>query len=208
MISHEEMLELKRWNTPTIYNGWEMITSHDVASTNYFNAEETRDFNEPMGPMCGRAVTVVVEPSNPEHKRRDAEAGRDTWTEYRQYVADQAGPKIVIVQDLDKPRVIGSFWGEVNSNCHRALGCIGSITDGAVRDVDEIRAMIQFGTGDAGDGDAQDSTHTNARCSSDMAVSKPHCSTAIIQPTCETPSSWASLWRQRICNVLPHTYTH
>jgi regulator of RNase E activity RraA len=42
------------------------------------------------------------------------------------------------VQDLDKPRVIGSFWGEVNSNIHRALGCVGTITDGAIRDLDEM----------------------------------------------------------------------
>ena len=34
--------------------------------------------------------------------------------------------------------VIGSFWGEVNSNAHKALGCIGTITDGAVRDIDEM----------------------------------------------------------------------
>ena len=31
MITHEQMLELKRWNTPTIYNGWEQITKHDIA---------------------------------------------------------------------------------------------------------------------------------------------------------------------------------
>ncbi|HZJ44580.1 MAG TPA: hypothetical protein VFD63_12470, partial [Pyrinomonadaceae bacterium] len=54
------------------------------------------------------------------------------------YVASQPGPKIVVVQDLEKPRVIGSFWGEVNSNTHRALGCVGTITDGAIRDVDEM----------------------------------------------------------------------
>jgi len=34
--------------------------------------------------------------------------------------------------------VIGAFWGEVNSNIHRALGCVGTITDGAIRDVDEM----------------------------------------------------------------------
>jgi regulator of RNase E activity RraA len=44
----------------------------------------------------------------------------------------------VVIQDLDKPRVIGSFWGEVNSNTHVALGCVGTITDGAIRDVDEM----------------------------------------------------------------------
>ena len=48
------------------------------------------------------------------------------------------GPKIVVVQDLDKPRVIGSAWGEVSANMFRALGCVGTITDGAVRDLDEM----------------------------------------------------------------------
>jgi 4-hydroxy-4-methyl-2-oxoglutarate aldolase len=58
--------------------------------------------------------------------------------EYRRYVADLPGPKIVVVQDLDRPAVIGSFWGEVNANVHRALGCVGAIVDGAIRDVDEM----------------------------------------------------------------------
>ena len=54
------------------------------------------------------------------------------------YVGSVPGPKIVVIQDLDKPRVIGSFWGEVNANIHKALGCVGTITDGAIRDVDEM----------------------------------------------------------------------
>ena len=29
-LSHSELLELKRWNTPTIYNGWEQITDRDA----------------------------------------------------------------------------------------------------------------------------------------------------------------------------------
>jgi regulator of RNase E activity RraA len=44
----------------------------------------------------------------------------------------------VVVQDLDTPHVYGAYWGEVNSNIHRALGCVGTITDGAIRDVDEM----------------------------------------------------------------------
>jgi regulator of RNase E activity RraA len=42
------------------------------------------------------------------------------------------------VQDLDKPATYGSFWGEVNSNVHKAMGCVGTITDGSIRDVDEM----------------------------------------------------------------------
>ncbi len=130
-LSHSDLLKLKRWNTPTIYNGWEQITSSDIAHDG-FNLEETNDFMPQMGPMVGYAVTVVIEPSNAAHKEKKPGAA------YREYVANAPGPKIVVVQDLDKPKVLGSFWGEVNSNLHRALGCVGTITDGSIRDVDEM----------------------------------------------------------------------
>jgi len=131
-LGHAELLELKRWNTPTIYNGWEQITRQDPAA-DAFNLEETRDFMPEMGPMVGYAVTVVCEPGNKAHK--DA---TDAPSAYRRYLASLPGPKIVVVQDLDKPRVLGSFWGEVGANMHRALGCVGTITDGAIRDLDEM----------------------------------------------------------------------
>ena len=133
LLSHAELLELKRWNTPTIYNGWEQITKLD-AGKDAFNLEECRDFMPEMGPMVGYAMTVVIEPSNPEHPKQNQKA----WSEYRQYISSFSGPKIVVVQDLDKPSTFGSFWGEVNSSIHKALGCIGTITDGAIRDLDEM----------------------------------------------------------------------
>ena len=133
LLTHADLLQLKRWNTPTIYNGWEQITQRD-RTRDAFNLEETRDFMPQMGPMVGYAVTVVIEPSNATHRAVNPQA----WSEYRRYLAGVPGPKIVCVQDLDKPRVIGSFWGEVNANTHRALGCVGTITDGAIRDLDEM----------------------------------------------------------------------
>ncbi len=127
------MLELRRWNTPTIYNGWEQITAQD-SSRDGFNIEETIDFMPQMGPMVGRAITVVVEPGNKEHPVDNPNA----WSEYRRYVASIPGPKIVVVQDFDKPQAYGAFWGEVNSTMHRALGCVGTIADGGIRDLDEM----------------------------------------------------------------------
>ena len=130
-LSHAELLQLKRWNTPTIYNGWEQITNCNIAA-DAFNLEPTTDFMPQMGPMIGYAVTMVIEPSNPVHKETyDPRA-------YREYVASLAGPKIVVVQDLNKPNFVGSTWGEVNSNTHHALGCVGTITDGCIRDLDEM----------------------------------------------------------------------
>jgi regulator of RNase E activity RraA len=133
-LSEAELAEMKSWNTPTIYNGWEQITKSD-AGKDGFNLQECRDFMPEMGPMVGYAVTVVIEPSNVEHRRKNPKAP----SEYRRYVASVPGPKIVIVQDLDNPGTFGSFWGEVNSNIHKALGCVGTITDGGIRDLDEMR---------------------------------------------------------------------
>lgn len=90
MLQHSDLLQLKRWNTPTIYNGWEQITRRDPAAA-AFNLEETRDFMPQMGPMVGYAVTVVIQPSQKEHR----ETNPDAWNAYRRYVAGIPGPKIV-----------------------------------------------------------------------------------------------------------------
>ena len=48
---------------------------------------------------------------------------------------------MVVVEDLDDPPGLGSFWGEVNGNLHRALGCVGVVTNGGVRDLEEVQAL-------------------------------------------------------------------
>lgn len=132
-LSYPELLQLKRWNTPTIYNGWEQITESDHSRVGV-NREETRDFMPDMGPMVGYAVTLVIQPGEKKHQS----ANPDAWSQYREYIGSIAGPKIVVVQDLDKPETYGSAWGEVNANIHRALGCVGIIVDGAIRDLEEM----------------------------------------------------------------------
>ncbi|MEI7525177.1 MAG: RraA family protein [Mariniphaga sp.] len=131
MLSLSDLLKLKRWNTPTIYNGWEQITTRE--RTSGFNLEETRDFMPEFGPMIGYAVTVTIQPSTPG-------SNPNAWAEYRNYIASIPGPKIIVMQDLDKPNVIGSFWGEVSANTHKTLGCVGVIVDGAIRDLDEMKS--------------------------------------------------------------------
>lgn len=131
MLPLETLLKLKRWNTPTIYNGWEQITSRP--RTSGYNIEETRDFMPEFGPMIGYAVTVKIKPSEPC-------PNPDAWAQYRSYIASIPGPKIIVMQDLDKPQVYGSFWGEVSANTHKTLGCVGVIVDGAIRDLDEMKS--------------------------------------------------------------------
>lgn len=134
-LSYPQLLQLKRWNTPTIYNGWEQITTCN-SGRDGFNLEEVRDFMPHLGPMVGYAVTVLIQPGNPACR-----SNPNAWSEYRRYVGSVDGPKIVVVQDLDKPHVYGAFWGEVNSTVHKALGCVGTICDGAIRDLDEMTGV-------------------------------------------------------------------
>jgi 4-hydroxy-4-methyl-2-oxoglutarate aldolase len=135
-VSHSEILELQQWSTPAIYNGLEQITSSG-SSLIGFNIEEAVDFMPHLGIMAGFAATLVIEPSN----ANIVDKYPDAWSSYRHYVASVPDPKILVVQDLDKPLVMGSFWGEVNSNTHRALGCVGTITDGGIRDFDEMSSV-------------------------------------------------------------------
>lgn len=128
-----QLLKLRRWNTPTIANALEQISRADPLLL--VNRDETQDFMPELGPMIGYAMTLVISGSDPRPKREQP----DNFNRYREYLASVTGPKIVVVQDLDAPRCYGSIWGEVGATNARALGCVGTITDGAVRDLDEMR---------------------------------------------------------------------
>ncbi len=134
ILSDAELLQLRRWNTPTIYNGWEQITKEDHSRVG-INIEETHDYMPEIGAMVGYAVTCVIQPGNKEHQ----ENLPDAWNQYWAYIESVPGPKIVVVQDLDKPATFGAAWGEVNANVHRAFGCVGVIVDGAIRDLEEMK---------------------------------------------------------------------
>jgi 4-hydroxy-4-methyl-2-oxoglutarate aldolase len=133
-LTSAELLKLKRWNTPTIANALEQISRADPLKI--VNLDETHDFMPEMGPIAGYAMTVVISGGDPRPKSEQPE----NFARYREYLASLPGPKIVIVQDIDAPRCYGSIWGEVGANHARALGCVGTITDGAVRDLDEMKS--------------------------------------------------------------------
>ncbi len=135
VLTPGELLRLRRFTTPTVYNGWEQVSRTDRRSV--VNREDIRDFMPQFGPMVGFAVTLEVEPSEPSHLQNNPGAPQA----YREYLESITGPKIVVVKDADSPNIIGTYFGEVNASLHRALGCVGIITDGAVRDVDEMASV-------------------------------------------------------------------
>lgn len=93
MMTHSQMLELKRWNTPTINNGWKQITKRD-SNREVLDLEETTDFMPQMEPMVGRAVTVRSRPGNPEYGADGK--GANNRRRYYEYIASVDGPRIVV----------------------------------------------------------------------------------------------------------------
>jgi regulator of RNase E activity RraA len=82
--------------------------------------------------MLGYAVTAHIGSGRPRTGVVEAE--------YWRFVSQQPGPKIAVIQDIDDPPR-GAIWGEWNANVHRALGCVGMVTQGAARDLDGVQKL-------------------------------------------------------------------
>jgi 4-hydroxy-4-methyl-2-oxoglutarate aldolase len=50
-------------------------------------------------------------------------------------------PRVVVLEDVDKQPGVGAFMGDVHAAILRALGCVGYVTNGAVRELPSVRKM-------------------------------------------------------------------
>jgi regulator of RNase E activity RraA len=138
---------LARYDTPTICNALEI-----VAPARRLIGYTTKQLVCPfpnLPPMVGYARTVTIRataasslPAAEQSARRIA---------YYEYVGTGHGPRICIIQDIDGPDIgFGAFWGEVQSNVHKALGCLGVVTDGSIRDIPQWAPGFQALAGSIG----------------------------------------------------------
>ena len=54
------------------------------------------------------------------------------------------------MEDLDYPDTRGAWWGEVNSTIHKGFGLAGVLTNGLVRDLDELVQGLPILAGSVG----------------------------------------------------------
>jgi 4-hydroxy-4-methyl-2-oxoglutarate aldolase len=135
ILSPAELDELRRYNTPTISNAIELF---DVRPRHTgFLPHRIRCLLPDLGPVIGYAVTSRTRASVPE----PGEATPDLLGDYLRYVAALPGPKIAVGWDLDEPPGLGAQFGEVTATIHQKLGCVGHITSGCPRDLDEVHAL-------------------------------------------------------------------
>ena len=137
---------LRSVDTPTICNALELVVPDRRALG--FTTEPFFCADPALPPMVGYARTATIRAVEPS-----ALSGADLRqqrSDYYSYVAEGAAPKISVIQDLDSQPGFGAFWGEVNSNIHKGLGCLGAITDGSYRDWDALAEGFQLLGGKVG----------------------------------------------------------
>jgi regulator of RNase E activity RraA len=125
---------LRTINTPTVANAIEVF---EVRPRNEgFMRPEIHCVFPRLGVMVGYAVTLKIRSVAPGPPGA-AIPPSVHWQDALKVPA----PRVVVVEDLDEPSGLGSLWGEVNANIHRALGCVGAVTNGSVRDLDEVEPL-------------------------------------------------------------------
>jgi len=133
ILSKEEIEALKAWPTPAICNA---IETFDVIPRNQGFMLGIKCIFPDFEPMVGYAATATMSAYLPATEK-DRGATQVHWDN----ILSTPSPRVAVIQDLDEPPAFGSLWGEVNANIHRALGCLGVVTNGGVRDLDEVKEL-------------------------------------------------------------------
>ena len=139
-VTEKQFAFLRSIDTPTVCNLIEIVAP-ERRGFGYTVKHLHCPFPE-LPPMVGFAKTATI-------RAREAvplgQAGyMQRRLDYLDYVAAAPQPSIVVLEDLDHPVGYGAFWGEVQSNVHKALGCLGTITNGSIRDIPAIAPGFQM----------------------------------------------------------------
>lgn len=147
VFSAEWFRRIEQVDTPTICNALELAGgTRDATGFTYGTPIAAP---APLPAIAGYARTLrfraaVPSPLGPDESRAMKLA-------YYRYISQKdAEPVIVMMEDIDHTPGLGSNWGEVNSNLHKALGVKGVVTNGSVRDIDMLAAGFPIIAGSIG----------------------------------------------------------
>lgn len=139
-LTAADLNKLTEWDTPTICNGLEHLSSEYRVKS--FTVEQMQCFDPSLPPIIGYARTAMIRSMTPpEGKPEDI---REMRARYYETISAPPNPSISVIQDLDPTPGFGAFWGEVNTTIHKGLGCLGVVTNGSFRDIDACAPGFQL----------------------------------------------------------------
>ncbi len=101
-----------------------------------FTDASIRCMFEDAPPMVGYAVTARLRSDEPPMSGGTFRDRSEFWSE----VLRVSAPRILVLQDMDNRPGRGAFIGDVHASILRALGCVGYVTNGAVRELPAVKA--------------------------------------------------------------------
>ena len=138
MLSEIQFKFLRSIDTPTVCNLIEIVAP-ERRGAGYTAGHLHCPFPE-LPPMVGFAKTVTIRARDPVNGPSYIQKRMD----YLDYVAAAPRPSVVVAEDKDEPPGYGAFWGEVQTNVHKALGCLGTVTNGSIRDIPAVAEGFQM----------------------------------------------------------------
>jgi regulator of RNase E activity RraA len=138
MVSESQFAFLRSIDTPTVCNLIEIV-SPERRGAGYTTSHLHCPFPD-LPPMVGFAKTATI-------RARDLVSGpgyMQKRMDYLDYAAAAPRPSVVVIEDKDEPAGYGAFWGEVQTNVHKALGCLGVVTNGSIRDIPAVAEGFQM----------------------------------------------------------------
>ena len=133
-ISPELLETFRGIDSATIANAIETFKMRD--RTHGFMDMSVRCHFPELGPLVGYAVTVIGDTMTP-----GPPPSRDGFFLWLDAIAAAEGPTVCVIQDASPHPEHSCHFGEVMANTARAFGVKGLITNGGVRDVDEVKAL-------------------------------------------------------------------
>lgn len=133
-VSAEVLDRLGKYDTPTVCNVLELFEVRP-RNTGYTDGRIKACYPA-LPPMVGFATTATFRAGAPP-KGGDTYIGLGGQVDR---IAALEGPKVVVFQDLDDPPVAATF-GEIMCTTYKAFGCVGLITSGCGRDLDQVEPL-------------------------------------------------------------------
>jgi 4-hydroxy-4-methyl-2-oxoglutarate aldolase len=129
------MEQLRRFSTCLIASAIERFQVR-LPNTG-FSDSSIRCMFDDLPPIVGYAVTARIRTADPPMEGGGYIYDRVEWWKD---ILTVPAPRIVVIQDVDPNPGLGALVGEVHANILSALGCVGVVTNGAVRDLNAVRA--------------------------------------------------------------------
>jgi regulator of RNase E activity RraA len=135
LLTEEELDALRQFDTCMVANAIESFNVR-LRNTGFADARVRCMFKDAR-PMVGYAVTARLRSGEPPIGGGTFHDRADFWNS----ISKMPEPRVLVLEDMDDPPGRGAFVGDMHAAILKALGCVGYVTNGAVRELPSVRAM-------------------------------------------------------------------